>query len=228
MDKEIFTPESLKEERELILKLCNIVSEKKGDEMQRRIVRSFNDPFDIFRQVRCDPADSEDSYTDLRLKALVKLVYMIGNNINGEHGAALTGKRESGISEALLNDALSKFDFRSCEKLVVLFCDDSYSVKAVYESEDRDIFGCKVDNERLKRCIKQNSPCNMIMIHSHPESAVVASADDIRFTQSIMAYAESLGSSLAEHFVIPCAGGTDDCIGILEIMRNEADADPKF
>ena len=215
MDKKILAYESVRRERELILRLYGVTHPKGSRISIERILSEVNDPFDVL----CDPyspSAPDDSYLNTRLNTLTRLMISVANADIRDGVDYLPDERwDDKSAGALISRVNAVFELQRGEKLVAVFYSDTNKIKAVYESRAWESFGCDADNERLKQYVACSAPCKMVMVHSHPERMAVVSSDDIRFTQDIAAYAESLGSVLTEHFVLPCSGSLDDYIGII-------------
>ena len=218
MNKEILTPESEKEERALIRKIYGLVYPDGKSSSDWKDALPSGDPLEIFYD-SFSKLDGVSDYADLRFRCLLKLICSSSMLTYVDRIGSLldaTWENEDPIPTIALIKTI--FDMRCRESLAVIFYTGRAEIKAVYESMSWDMFCCDSDNERLKGYIRRNAPCNFVMIHSHPGRSLAVSEDDIRFTESIIEYAEILGSRLTEHFIIPCFGDSDDFIGVLGEM----------
>lgn len=215
MDKNILTFGSVSREKELVTQVYDFTYSQRSCETIERILSDLNDPFDVFSDTYSSP-DPNESYSGIRLRVLTRLLLSLANADIGESVSCLSdGYPDHDSARSLVSHVTEAFELRGGEKLVAIFYSDTAKIKAVYESQAWESFGCDADNERLKTYVSVNAPCKMIMIHSHPGCVHSVSSDDIRFTRDIAAYAESLGSELIEHFVLSCMENADDYVGII-------------
>lgn len=194
----------------------------------------FGDGSDVVAMLdglmRCSPLDGtsdigqdlrhDKSYRDVRVSSLKKLVISLADNDIAEAVApicdSINDERSIG---RLISKVRPMLENAHGEKLVVVFYNEQGSIGSFYESESWEMFGCDANNERLKRYIRDNSPCSMIMIHSHPGRTLSASEEDVRFTEGIIEYAKKFGSVLTEHFVVSSNSDEDGHIGIIAEMK---------
>lgn len=162
----------------------------------------------------------DKSYRDIRVSALQRLVLLLADNDVTETLSPICDSinDERSVSR-LISKVRTRLENAHGEKLVVVFYSEQGSLCSFYESESWEMFGCNANNERLKRYIRDNSPCSIIMIHSHPGRTLFVSEEDVRFTESIEEYAKMFGSVLTEHFVVSSVGNEGGHIGIIAEMK---------
>lgn len=225
MNKEILTPESASEERELILKLYGVVDPKKRTKLQNENADLSDDILSVFYNNFSEVVDITD-YTEVRQRGLLKLIYSASRLQHEDAIRSLSSIRWNDKNpESVIPLVRKLFDMQQCEELIVIFYSEPTIVKAVYENGSGKMFGCDADNERLMMYIRKYSPCKIIMIHSHPGTSISMSYDDIRFTESVMVYASRFGSVLTEHFIVSCSNKVNEFTRILAEINKRKDSD---
>lgn len=201
-DKNIFERPFFSEEEALIFAMCKFVFPEDSERYARELLRGKYDPFLVFHEVSMNYCDNS-TYKKMRLNAFLKMIHILKirgkrqyKNVNLGNGVRLN------TVERMLEHVYSSFDMSSAEKLLLLCLNDRFVCRKAYETNTWDRYSCSFPEEVLTDAIRANSPCRLILVHSHPSFDTEPSQTDYQSSVKIKDLAECMGSELFEHFII--------------------------
>ncbi len=151
------------------------------------------------------PIPSKYGKTPERILALYKAVKTLAEQSDIKEKNL--NRRKIDNINSLIRFCDKRIGYSKEEKMMILLLDERFYLKGIRMAESGGAFACSIPTEELKETLEVLSPCNIIMVHSHPYGDVSASKSDFRATNLTRTVAKRYGSRLCEHFIFSRVSG---------------------
>ena len=203
--EKIFEPNT--EDSSLLYDVCEFVYPGKGDKYSDELLLSLNSPLDAFFNSYMSKGDSGE-YNMTRLKALLKLIFMINSEkgfINGRKRSSLSIR--SSTLEDLLDFMFLNYEMIIFEKMLLVLLKKKGNIACVLESNSNDTESCFISYDDLYPVLSANQGETFLLIHSHPYGDTTPSISDEHIYKYMKKLFSFMNCNLFDEIIVGCKDG---------------------